>query len=293
MRVINSKNHVLATERGPAQFRPGNQLRLERARASNPSHAEHDAFAPNPGEARSGNMVGDNGLSRRGLRVHTAILKGSKTLSAPHATTLTTPMKTIGGAAPQALTMPGTRALTVPMPPADVRGMDGLAWGGGWSGRMQQAIQSVAPAPQTGGGMPLAPGFRGGGWGGGWGQAVAQVMPRPAPQTGGGMPLPSWAVRPQGQASGFAPTLMYRPIPVPSMRPSTGGSSEFHPQMFHRGGWSGRTGRNAFQSVTGQRRNRISMQGLDGLGALDTSSLMLAVAAIAGVYFLTKNRRTA
>lgn len=285
MRVVNSKNHVLATERGPAQFRPGNQLRLERTRASNPSHAEHDAFAPNPGEARSGNMVGDNGLSRRGLRVHTAILRGSKTLSAPQATMLTTPMKNIDGASPQMLSMPGTRALTVPMPPADVRGMDGLAWGGGWASAAARVIPR--PSPHTGGGMPLAPvrpspsapvrmeTFGGSGRdfevGGKWGASIPS-----APVTGGGMPL-------------------YRPIPVPGMRPSTGGSSEFHPTMFSRPGLfhRGRGGYANVQALVGQRRNRIAMQGMDGLGALDTPSLMLAVAAIAGVYFLTKNRRTA
>lgn len=263
MRVVRSNNYVMAIDRNPAQYRPGNQLQLQRARASNPSHAESESFAPNPGEARSGNMVGDNGLTKHAGRVNRAVMAGARTLSAPKATQFTIPMPTISGAPPQQLSSPSTQVLTTPMGPADVRGMDGL-------------------------GVMFG---RGGAHGNLW---TAPLQPA-------------------------APTGMVR-TPVPTMRPTTGGSAEFHPAHSFRNMamtrvppavgpavrlqtsvWSRLTRPNNIvmrspQDTRVPVANRpvpIAMYGMDGIGALDHSSLMLAAAALVGVYFLTKNRRTA
>jgi hypothetical protein len=61
---IPDKNLVMATERTPGVYRPGNQARMVAAEASNPFTAVTcpDAFMPGMGECRSGNGVGDLGL---------------------------------------------------------------------------------------------------------------------------------------------------------------------------------------------------------------------------------------
>lgn len=61
-RIINSKNLVVATERTPPQFRPSNQLRLQRAQATNPSLHASTSFRPGLAEYRDGNGCGDLGL---------------------------------------------------------------------------------------------------------------------------------------------------------------------------------------------------------------------------------------
>lgn len=62
----NSKNYVLAAERMPATFRPGNQAVLERSSAANRSFSDPRDFIPGMGTVQAGNGQGDNGLSRSG-----------------------------------------------------------------------------------------------------------------------------------------------------------------------------------------------------------------------------------
>lgn len=56
--------HVLARERVPAMFRPGNQANMEPAQASNPSATQ--SFLPSLGDVRSGNGYDDNALAAEG-----------------------------------------------------------------------------------------------------------------------------------------------------------------------------------------------------------------------------------
>jgi len=57
-----SKNIVLAAERMPASFRPGNQAVLKRSAAANRSNTDPRDFIPRMGVVKSGNGAGDNGL---------------------------------------------------------------------------------------------------------------------------------------------------------------------------------------------------------------------------------------
>ncbi len=59
-----SKNIVLAAERMPASFRPGNQAVLERSSATNRSFSDPRDFIPGMGTVQAGNGTGDNGLGR-------------------------------------------------------------------------------------------------------------------------------------------------------------------------------------------------------------------------------------
>ena len=61
-----NKSIVLAAERMPAQFRPGNQAVLVRSAAANRSYSDPRDFVPGMGAVQDGNGTGDNGLSPGG-----------------------------------------------------------------------------------------------------------------------------------------------------------------------------------------------------------------------------------
>lgn len=110
MRIIQSRNHVMARESIPAAYRPSNQARLERSRASNPAASERDAYLPEQGEVRWGNSRGDNGLAPRRLPQ----VRDRK---------LQTRMQNITGAPPAVLPRAPVSPLNVPIVPADVAGL--------------------------------------------------------------------------------------------------------------------------------------------------------------------------
>ncbi len=61
-----SKNLVIASERGPAGFRPSNQANLLAALPTNPSVSDPRTVTDDMGRVRAGNGPGDNGLTSRG-----------------------------------------------------------------------------------------------------------------------------------------------------------------------------------------------------------------------------------
>ncbi len=61
-----NKSIVLASERMPASFRPGNQAVLLRDAAANRSYSDPRDFIPGMGTVQAGNGTGDNGLGKPG-----------------------------------------------------------------------------------------------------------------------------------------------------------------------------------------------------------------------------------
>ena len=72
---IPRQHLVMATERTPAGFRPGNQAVLEPTQATNPRYANTDAaaFMPGMGQCRSGNGASDLGLGGKWLAQPVAV----------------------------------------------------------------------------------------------------------------------------------------------------------------------------------------------------------------------------
>jgi hypothetical protein len=164
MRIIPSRNHVMAAERIPAAYRPSNQARLEPARASNPSLAEADAFMPESSELRYGNSRGDNGLSLRydmhapwDERSHKRWGKSAEQrLPSAQPVPLTTEMTNITGAPPQQLPSAQAQLLTTPIVPADVSGLGFMAQ----ARRLPSGMRHVSGTPMTGMHTPVIQSLR-------------------------------------------------------------------------------------------------------------------------------------